>query len=126
MHTARLQPNITSAVPALAGAAVVTVATSLPAICPFRLWSGQACPLCGMTRALHSVVTGEVSVAWSYHPMVFAVIAQAALFGLVWAVAGAKPQLGRLGRTIAVGNVIALVVVWLVRWRLDLLGFVLE
>ena len=37
--------------------------------CPLRLLFGVPCPLCGITRALYSVLHGDVAAAFYYHPL---------------------------------------------------------
>lgn len=38
--------------------------------CPFRFVFHIPCPVCGLTRAVRSIVRGEFSQAFSYHPLV--------------------------------------------------------
>ena len=37
--------------------------------CPSRLLFGIPCPLCGMTRAITAVLSGDFSLAFYYHPL---------------------------------------------------------
>jgi hypothetical protein len=34
-------------------------------VCPFKLLSGLDCPLCGATRSLGCLLTGDVTAAWA-------------------------------------------------------------
>ena len=36
--------------------------------CPFHWLTGWECPACGLQRALHSLLRGEILAAWSYNP----------------------------------------------------------
>lgn len=86
--------------------------------CLLRVHADHACPGCGMTRALGRFVHGDLVGAASYHPWIFALVAQVAL------VAGWRAWRGdrrlnldhlRTGAWILTGNSLALVAVWLVR-----------
>ena len=37
--------------------------------CPLNYFVGIPCPLCGMTRALRSLLAGDVAKAFYYHPL---------------------------------------------------------
>jgi hypothetical protein len=52
-------------------------------ICPFALWTGMACPGCGMTRAASYLIRGDLSTAIGYHPLV-PLIAVLSLGGWAW------------------------------------------
>ena len=71
-----------------AGALLVAVATTLPALpghdvvsCPLRATTGVPCPFCGMTRGVSHLVTGDVGGAVALNPgsvlLVLAVVALA-------------------------------------------------
>jgi len=40
-----------------------------PILCPFRLLTGHPCPLCGSTRALAALCSGDFSSAWHLNPI---------------------------------------------------------
>lgn len=40
-------------------------------LCPLRVLTGLACPLCGGLRAVHALTHGELDVAWGLNPAVF-------------------------------------------------------
>ncbi|MDE6853715.1 MAG: DUF2752 domain-containing protein [Muribaculaceae bacterium] len=48
--------------------------------CPFRLLTGYDCPGCGIQRALHALLHGDVSKAWHYNAFAFAAIPVALLY----------------------------------------------
>jgi len=107
MHAVQVHSRATSAVkilPAVAGGLVIAAATSLPALCPFRLWSGHACPLCGMTRAARSLASGDVATAVQFHPLVILLAVEAAILAAVYARTRSHPPA--------------------LRWRYGLLDFV--
>ena len=112
------------AVTALA-AVVVPVANvfSLPAIpmCAFKLWTGLACPGCGMTRSMVCLCRGDVAAAFRFHPLGL-VLGGAALAVLAGGVGGAVTGrdpfwrfLDRRSATLAIAFVSVLVAVWLAR-----------
>lgn len=43
-------------------------------LCPFYNTTGHPCPGCGMTRAIHHIVTGDLIKAVVYHPVSFALL----------------------------------------------------
>ncbi len=44
-------------------------------VCGFKALTGLPCPGCGMTRALSSLLVGDVSSAFYFHPLVFVLLA---------------------------------------------------
>lgn len=72
----------------LAGAAYVAAvdpSTSngfLP--CPFRTLTGLWCPGCGLTRATHHLLRGDISQALRYNLFVVPILAGLALTWLMW------------------------------------------
>ena len=52
-------------------------------VCPFALFTGMACPGCGMTRAASYLIRGDISTALGYHPLV-PLIAILSLGGWAW------------------------------------------
>lgn len=44
---------------------------AIPAFCPFKAITGIACPGCGMTRAITSLIEGEPGNAALYNPFCF-------------------------------------------------------
>ncbi len=127
----RFAPTMWMAVPAVAGLLLLLWRPSDDGvtICPYRNCTGGACPGCGMTRALASLVKGDVATAWYYHPL-------SPLVGLElvigWGIAVAYNR-GYLRGTswrpiltvVLAINAVLLVAVWLVRWRLGHLERVL-
>lgn len=43
-------------------------------LCPFYNTTGHPCPGCGMTRAIHHIVTGDLIKAAVYHPVSFVLL----------------------------------------------------
>jgi len=37
--------------------------------CLFRKWTGLSCPGCGMTRASHAFLNGEIAAAFQFNPL---------------------------------------------------------
>lgn len=78
-----------------------------------------------MTRAVGSLVSGDASTAIRYHPLVLLIVFEVAVLGLFWAWTGKRPT-NNLMRWVMGVNLAAFAAVWAVRWRLDLLSFVLS
>jgi hypothetical protein len=59
---------------------------ALPAICLFKRFAGIECYGCGMTRAIHAFVHGDVAAAVAYNllvlPLAAAVLSLAAIDGV--------------------------------------------
>ncbi|HEY6635391.1 MAG TPA: DUF2752 domain-containing protein [Acidimicrobiia bacterium] len=89
-----------------------------PTLCPFALCTGTACPGCGMTRAASSVVRGDWGRALSFHPLVFLVLAQLA-GAWIWYLLRRSGRVEPIGQRtlnlVLLANLLALVVVWLIR-----------
>ena len=47
--------------------------------CMFRAWTGFHCIACGMTRALHALVHGDLVRAFSFNPLIITLLALAPL-----------------------------------------------
>jgi hypothetical protein len=48
--------------------ALATGGRRLPTVCPFRLVTRHRCPLCGLTRSVHHLMRGQVSLSFEQHP----------------------------------------------------------
>lgn len=89
----------------LAGAAYVTVNDPsesggfLP--CPFRALTGWWCPGCGLTRATHQLIRGDIVQALRFNAFVVLVLAALCLTWLAWLLRCAGRPLTRV-RTIPV------------------------
>lgn len=93
-------------------------ATQGPTTCPFAIVTGQACPLCGGTRAASALLRGDLDLAWQMHPVIF-VVAPLLVLGFVrWlrvragSVDPIPPHTVNLALTLLGG---ALVALWVVR-----------
>ncbi len=56
-----------------AAAVLIAAADRLGYVCPFRALTGLPCPGCGMTRAWISLLHGDLSAAFRFHPFFWAV-----------------------------------------------------
>jgi hypothetical protein len=87
-------------------------------ICPFALFTGMACPGCGMTRAASSLMRGDFSTALGYHPLV-PLIALLAIGGWAWFLlrrsGRVEPLPTRWVNTILIGTGVMLLGVWAAR-----------
>ncbi|GAA5495376.1 hypothetical protein Rhal01_01551 [Rubritalea halochordaticola] len=59
---------------------VYTKSALLPP-CLFNQWTGLLCPGCGMTRASHSLLHGEIAAGFAYNPL-GVVLLPALLYGV--------------------------------------------
>ena len=53
---------------AYTGFALTVERRRFPSVCPFRLVTGHACPLCGLTRSVAYVLHGRMRYALEQHP----------------------------------------------------------
>ena len=56
-----------------AAAVLIAAADRFGYVCPFRALTGLPCPGCGMTRAWISLLHGDLSAAFRFHPFFWAV-----------------------------------------------------
>ena len=109
---------------ALAGCAYLALydpnaSSSLYPGCPFRSMTGLDCPGCGITRALHSVVTGDVVGALDHNLLFVALLPLIAW----WLVRSVRTSLGRPPRPLSfrwrpwmtVGVAVAVAAWWVLR-----------
>ncbi len=89
-----------------------------PTLCPFALFTGIACPGCGMTRAAATLMRGDVGAALTYHPLVPLVVAQL-LAGWVWYLLRRKGKVRAMKpvtfNLLLIANLLVLVGVWVIR-----------
>ena len=95
-----------------------------PTLCAFRLCTGQACPGCGMTRAIGAAIGGDLSSSWRYHPLALVVMGQLVIALVALTVIRRPTELRRWLAPAVAANAVLLVLTWLIRWRLGLLDFV--
>lgn len=117
---------------ALAGA-VITLTLRHPGEIPFAprcAWwtlTGLRCPGCGLTRALHALLQGDLTAAVSYNPTIVVIPPLFAL--LAWilgtvAIRGAPPRLPEIPARVAWTLPVLLAGFWLFRTAVDLVGAV--
>ncbi len=63
--------------------------------CPFRSLTGWWCPGCGLTRATHHLLRGDVVQALRYNLFVVAILALLATTWAVWLLVSAGRSVGR-------------------------------
>jgi hypothetical protein len=131
-----LRPATAVPVALLIGACIpLSLVTSGPSFCPFKLMTGLPCPGCGMTRSVVALLHGDVPASAFFHPLgvpfVLAMLALAVADAFSWwrgcrAGQSSRPASWLLERVmttpapwVAIG---ALTVVWLVRLPLYVLG----
>jgi len=106
-----------------------TSSLPVPTICPFRTCTGQACPGCGLTRSVGSLLNGDVAESVRLHPLAVVVMAQALLLWVLLLVrrTGHPATLWLTRWWLGAGVLSAwlFVGVWVVRWRFGLLDAVL-
>ena len=87
-------------------------------ICPFALFTGMACPGCGMTRAASFLIRGDLTAALGYHPLV-PWIALLSIGGWAWFLlrrsGRVDPLPTRWVNTILIGTGVMLLGVWAAR-----------
>jgi len=113
----------------------MSLLTTGVSFCPFKVATGLPCPGCGMTRAAIALLHGDPATSLFFHPLAVPLVAAAVVIGLVdgwywWRSRkpGAPPAppswlIERVMLSPAPWVAIAvLVVVWLVRLPLFVLG----
>ena len=109
------------ALPIAAGCCLVTGAAYVAAVdpssagvflpCPFRAATGWWCPGCGLTRATHHLLHGDIATALRFNALVPVVLALVAGTWLLWVLqAGGRPLAWR-GRAPQAACVAAAIVV---------------
>ncbi|MDT2738768.1 DUF2752 domain-containing protein [Enterococcus canintestini] len=61
--------------------------------CPLRAITGVPCPMCGMTRSFIHLAHGDISGAFSYHPLFWVIILLVLLYFISLKKAGAQQVL---------------------------------
>lgn len=91
----RRQALLWLTLPAVAGGLALSPVEEGPTLCPFALVTGAACPGCGMTRAVSSLLRGDLSLALDYHPLAPMVVALA-VAAWSWALLRRRQSMGPL------------------------------
>lgn len=83
--TTQWRDRLTIAAPALGALFLMTVSPGQvgPTMCPFALFTGTACPGCGMTRAGAALLRGDFATAMTLHPLA-PLIAVELIAGWIW------------------------------------------
>lgn len=103
---------------ALAALRALPVSDDGPTICPVALFTGVACPGCGMFRAVTSLIRGDVSAAATYHPLVFLLVAVGVVtfaWFLVRRLGRVRPMPARVVNAALAMTAVLLVGVWVAR-----------
>jgi Protein of unknown function (DUF2752) len=97
---------------------LVTPTDDGPTFCPIALFTGVACPGCGMTRAAAALLKGDIAGAIRYHPLVFVVGAQL-IAAWVWYLlrrsGKARPMSQAAVNVMLTMTLVLLVAVWVAR-----------
>ncbi len=117
--------RLTAVAPGLAIGAALLSAGQLPTLCPFRICTGHACPLCGMTRSAGAFVQGNFVEAFRFHPLTLLVGAQLVLLAVFQLVTGRRPRSSAI-RPAVLATSAVVVAVWLARWQTGALEYVLS
>ena len=75
--------------------------TGIGLLCPFRVLTGWACPLCGGTRMGGALLHGDVQAAFGYNPLAFVGLVILGVLGAVWTVEAAGGPAIRLPQPLA-------------------------
>lgn len=90
----------------------------LPSLCFTRRTFGVGCPTCGMTRALHALLHGEIALSWRYHPLLIVYLLCAAVWYAVRARRLSKGlgEMKLIWKSLAAAAALTLLIgVWIVR-----------
>jgi hypothetical protein len=102
--------------------ALMTMATPSdngPTLCPVALFTGMACPGCGMSRAMAWLLRGDLERSISYHPLAPLVLIMG-LITVVWILGrrlrGWKAPGPAVINSALMGLAVLLVAVWVTRF----------
>ena len=106
----------------MAAATVGLGALSIPlsdlgrTFCPFAVLTGTACPGCGLTRSIASLVRGDLSGSLAMHPFGILLAFQGIVF-MALEIAGFRfsSRKWRIPLVLAV-NLVGLLALWILRW----------
>lgn len=107
-----------TAIGLIVAAALLAVGPGETSVCLIRATTSVSCPGCGMTRAAAALLRGDLSRAWTYHPLGPFVAIQAIVVWAAWGwtvfVRRARVDEAML-LALFLGNFALLVIVWLAR-----------
>lgn len=102
--------------------ALMTMATPSddgPTLCPVALFTGMACPGCGMSRAMAFLLRGDIDRSMGYHPLAPLVLTMG-LIAVIWTLGrrfwGWKPPRAALINGGMMVFAVLLILVWLARF----------
>lgn len=92
-------------------------ASGLMPRCAFHAITGYRCPGCGIQRALHALLHGDIAAAWHYNAFVFFAVPAAVFYIVVEAGRNRWPRLhARTGHPLIITAIlIATLAFWLLR-----------
>jgi hypothetical protein len=82
--------------------------------CPYLTLTGLACPGCGLTRATHFLLHGDVALAFAYNPWAFVTAPALVLFAVLPSITDATRTL-RIRTALAWAMLFVTVAFWI--WR---------
>lgn len=90
-------------------------------VCPFHGTTGLLCPGCGAQRAMHHLLHGRVSAAWTHNALLVIAIP---LLGLHWGAYRIRALTGSVANKRVIGAwVIVILVWWVMRNTAVMTGF---
>lgn len=94
-------------------AAVDPVQSHLAPRCVFRSLTGFDCPGCGLQRALHALLHGDVAGAWTFNPFLFFIAPVGATYLFVELSRSPMPRLRKvMFSSVALWTLVAVTVAW--------------
>ena len=85
-----------------------------PVLCLFRICTGGYCPGCGGSRAMVSLIRGDLGGAWAQHPWAVLIAVQLVL-GAVVAVTPLRSRASGAVRPVLIANAVFGVGLWVLR-----------
>lgn len=64
--------------------------------CMLRTLTGYDCPGCGMQRAAHAVLNGDINAAWHYNPFLFLILPVGIIYSVIELSGNRFPRLRRI------------------------------
>lgn len=83
--------------------------------CLFHEITGYDCPGCGSQRALHALLHGKFSRAWSFNPFIFIIIPVAVALGLIEA---GRARFPRIYKKVYRPSTFILIIILIIGWTI--------